>query len=44
MYLGDILFEFGQIQLFNYCKCMSEKELFIYLFFHSHFAKTLIDF
>lgn len=30
MYLGDILFEVGQIQLFNYLKCMSEKEFFIY--------------
>ena len=30
MYLGDILIEVGQIQLFNYLKCVSEKELFIY--------------
>ena len=44
MYLGDILIKVGQIQLFNHLKCVSEKELFIYLFFHSHFAKTLIDF
>lgn len=32
MYLGDILIEVGQIQLFNYVKCVSEKELFIYFF------------
>ena len=30
MYLGDILIKVGQIQLFNYLKCVSEKELFIY--------------